>query len=101
MLYSRERGLVRLGGRDYPLTSDGRALRLLVEESGGAPARGAVHTADPPPWSDVPASRVRLIAGALRAMLGGRPATNPWLECLTNDPLIRSFLARSGAGGPA
>jgi hypothetical protein len=99
VLYSRERGVVRIREQDYPLRADGRTLVLLVEEVAGVPAKVKVHAAGLPPWPAEETGTLRLLAGVLRARSGGPSTTHPWVEHLRSDPVVRSFLARSDADG--
>jgi hypothetical protein len=103
VLYSRERAVVAVRGREFPLPADGRTLLVLVEER-GVPSQTLIqtHVVSAPAVDRAPleaaasedANRERLRAQMHRARL-------TWHRWLDEEPLIREFISDAPSDGPA
>jgi len=92
--YSRERDVVAVRGREFPVPADGRALLVLIDErtATGEPSF-ETHAVDAPSVQrdsrDAGASRDERVA---RIHAHHREAREVWHRWLNEQPLIRSFL---------
>lgn len=96
VLLHRERRVVRVREREYPLPSDGTALLLLIDDSHGdeAPPSVTVGALAAPVYARPEvdptldkAARVKLILDARRA------EHQTWDRAVSSDPAVRGFLA--------
>ena len=96
VLHSRERRVVRVGGREYPFPPDGRTLVVLADDRatpGADEPAAAVRAVTVPPQP--PADAVWTLPEA--EQLGYSLATSTGLQrailaALASDPVVRAFL---------
>lgn len=102
VLYSRERAVIAVQGREFPLSADGRALLVFVEDR-GIPSETLVrtHLVNSPtverPSIDAPASREDR-RERMRAHMQQQRAT--WHRWLDEQPLIQEFVTGKPFDGP-